>query len=123
MRIDTVETKVYPFNELSDEAKQAAIENLYDINVDYAWYESTYEDAKAIGLVITGFDPAQCDGDWTKDAEDVANLIIENHGEDCETRKDAEEFMNSVSVAGSAFEDADDYDPAYEEFTEADGYE
>ena len=123
MRIDKVETKVYPFDELSDEAKQAAIENMYDINVDYAWYGPTYEDAETIGLVITEFDTRHCGGDWTEDAEDVAKLIIENHGEDCETRKDAEEFMNSVSVAGSVFEDEDDYDPDYEEFTESDGYE
>lgn len=47
---------VYKFNELSEESQQKAIENLYDINVDYDWWESTHEDAKTIGLEITEFD-------------------------------------------------------------------
>ena len=125
MRIDTVETKVYPFDELSDEAKQAAIENLYDINVDYAWYEPTYDDAEVIGLVITEFDANHCDGQWTEDAEDVAKLIIENHGEDCETRKDAEEFIVQVGRAQAIFEAmrVPPYDSSYHEFDESDEYE
>lgn len=44
-RIDVVETEVFKFDELTEEAKQSAIENLYDINVDYEWWEYTYEDA------------------------------------------------------------------------------
>ena len=39
---------------LSDKAKQKAIEKFYDINVDYDWWDSVYEDAKNIGLKITG---------------------------------------------------------------------
>jgi hypothetical protein len=35
---------VYEFSELSDEAKEKAIEKLYDINVDYDWWDSNYED-------------------------------------------------------------------------------
>jgi hypothetical protein len=39
MRIDIKETKVYPFSELSDEAKQNALECMYDINVDHEWWD------------------------------------------------------------------------------------
>jgi hypothetical protein len=39
MRIDIKETKVYQFNELSDEAKQKALECMYDINVDHEWWD------------------------------------------------------------------------------------
>lgn len=126
MRENTVTTKVYPFDELSDEAKQAAIEKLYDINVDHGWWDFTYEDAKTIGLKITEFDldrGAFCRGEWTEDAEHVAELILEHHGDVCETHKDATEFKNAVSVAGSIFEDTDDYDPEYEEFVESAEYE
>ena len=42
-RIDVVETEVFKFNELSEEAQQTAIEKLYDLNVDYDWWD--YEDA------------------------------------------------------------------------------
>ena len=35
MRIDTVKTNVYKFDELSEDSKQNAIEKLYDINVDF----------------------------------------------------------------------------------------
>ena len=31
------ETKVYPFDELSEDVKEKAIEKLYDINVDHEW--------------------------------------------------------------------------------------
>ncbi len=54
-RIDTVETEVFKFNELTEEAQQAATEKLYDLNVDYDWWNSVYEDALQVGLKLTGF--------------------------------------------------------------------
>lgn len=50
------EIKVYAFDELSDEAKDKAINKLYDINVGYEWWDSIYEDARNIGLEIESFD-------------------------------------------------------------------
>ena len=35
----TIETKIYTFNELSDEAKVKAIDNYRDINVDHEWWD------------------------------------------------------------------------------------
>ena len=46
MRIIVTETKAYKFNELSEDAKEKAIQNLYDINVDYEWYEFEIDDFK-----------------------------------------------------------------------------
>lgn len=43
MRKFTTEHTVYDFDELSDDAKQKAIENLYDINVDYDWWDGDLE--------------------------------------------------------------------------------
>ena len=40
MKVITTKTEVYKFKELSEEAKQKAIEKLYDINVDYEWWEN-----------------------------------------------------------------------------------
>lgn len=69
MRIHT--TQVFNFNELSDEAKEKAIENNRDINVDYDnWYDYIYEDTKTIAgflgfevgnIYFTGF-ASQGDG-------------------------------------------------------------
>lgn len=43
----TIETKIYKFEELSEEAQQKAIENSNNINVDYQdWYDSVYENFK-----------------------------------------------------------------------------
>lgn len=44
----TIRIKLYKFNELSESAKEKAIESLSDINVDYEWWESTYEDFKEL---------------------------------------------------------------------------
>lgn len=44
----TIRTKVYKFNELSESAQEKAIEKLADINTDYDWWESTYEDFKEL---------------------------------------------------------------------------
>jgi hypothetical protein len=90
------ETKVYTFDELSDEAQQKAIEKLSDINVTHEWWESTYEDAKQIGLIITGIDLERrhtLTGKFTLDAIEVAAKIKEQHGEQCETYKDAVSFL------------------------------
>jgi hypothetical protein len=93
MRI--IETKAYKFDELSDEAKDEAVEKLYDINLDYEWYESTYEDAENIGLKIKGFDldRMNCDGEFMVSSLECAGKIIAEHGETCETHKTAKFFL------------------------------
>ena len=54
MRI--IETKAYQFSELNEEAKQKAIENHYDINVDYDWWEfsSPYDEMESVGIEAQG---------------------------------------------------------------------
>jgi hypothetical protein len=87
VRIVRTETKVFKFAELSGDAKQSAIDKLYDLNVDHDWWDMTYDDAETVGIKITSFDigrGAYCEGDIS-DSEETAKLIIENHGEICET--------------------------------------
>lgn len=48
----TIQTIVYNFNELSEGAKQHAIEKLHTINTDYEWYDATFDDAKEIGRIM-----------------------------------------------------------------------
>ncbi|NMB83292.1 MAG: hypothetical protein GYA14_15900 [Ignavibacteria bacterium] len=40
----TIEVKLYSFSELSEEAKERAVENLSTINVNYEWWDAVYED-------------------------------------------------------------------------------
>jgi len=92
----TMKTTVYKFNELSDDAKESAIENLSCINVDYDWWECIYEDAENVGLKITGFDidrASFCQGDLLDDACFMANKILADHGESCETFKTSKQFL------------------------------
>ena len=54
----TAEIKLYQFNELSEEAKQKAIEQFLDTNVDYDWWNMTTdqfpEDLETIGAENEG---------------------------------------------------------------------
>jgi len=93
----TIEIQLYSFDELSASAQQKAIENLSDINVNYNWWESTYEDAENVGLKITGFDldrNKHASGNFINGAYDTALEIMDQHGENCETYKTAKEFFN-----------------------------
>ena len=93
----TICTTVYSFDELSEAAQRKAISNQYDCNVDYEWWDCTYDDAKEnSGLKITGFDTGRgsyVSGEFTEDACASAYLILENHGETCETHKTASQFI------------------------------
>ena len=90
-----IETKAYTFDELSDDAKAKAISRLSHINVDYDWWESTYDDAEEIGLKIKGFSldrRRHAIGEFTLSAAEVMANIFANHDEECETYKTAKAF-------------------------------
>jgi len=108
------EIKLYKFSELSDEAKEKAIEKLSSVNVEYIeWWESVYSDAEDIGLKIKGFDldrGSYVKGDFIEYAETVANKIIENHGENCETYKDAKNYLKDLAAIVNKTATEDDID-------------
>lgn len=96
----TVETKVYPFEELPDEIKEKVVVNMADINVDFEWWDTTYMDAENVGIRLTEFDIGRgsyCRGDFIEDAEEIARKIITVHGPDCETHKTAIEFLGHIT--------------------------
>ena len=114
----TISTTVYEFNELSDNAKKKAIDDLYYINVDDDWWENVYEDAAQIGLKLTGFDigrGAYAEGDFTETAVDVAKAILENHGENTGTYKTAKDYMEEYNRL-IIEQCQDDADRLYSEF-------
>lgn len=109
----TIEIKLYQFDELSEEAKSHAIEKLYDINVNFNWWEATYEDASNINLKLDGFDldrNKHCTGKVIYSAMDTAKLIIDNHGEQCPTHILAKDFISECEK----FEEIEDLEEKFE---------
>ena len=104
----TICTNVYQFNELNKQAKQNAIENMYDINVNYSWWEYTYEDAANAGLKLTSFNIDRgnyCNGKFINSAQDCAQLIIKNHGKECSTYVTASDFIQELTKLTDQDED------------------
>lgn len=107
----TISIELYKYDELSDEAKQKAREKMYDINVDYNWWDSIYEDAARIGLELNGFDidrRSYCNGKFTTDAKTVAENIIKEHGPECETYKTAASCLVDFNGIDIEDDEADD---------------
>jgi hypothetical protein len=121
MRTETIKIDLYSFDELSDSAKQSAIESLYDLNVDHEWWDCIYADAVNIGCEINGFDLGRgsyCDL-FCMDTEVTAHLILDNHGDMCETYKTAQIFIYYCSVAVNSTPDdelSDKFDELSKEF-------
>jgi len=113
MRI--IETKVYLFNELNEEAKENARNWWREIGLDYNWWDFTYQDAKNIGLKITSFDldrNRHAKGDFLLSANEVAQNIMNEHGVQCETYKTASTFMEDWQPIFSDY--MDENSPNYE---------
>lgn len=106
MKTNTYNT--YKFSELSETAKEKAISKLYDLNVDYEWWNFVYEDARNVLLKITSFDIDRnryCKGEFIETAMETANAILENHGENCETYKTALNFIKEQTELVKKYSD------------------
>ena len=106
----TIEVKLYSFDELSEEAKEKAINNLRDINVDYNWWDCTYDDAAQIGLRITEFDldHKSISGKFIDSAPAVAEAILAEHGKICETYKTAKSFLSDLDELTGKYPNIED---------------
>ena len=116
-------TRVRKFNRLPAEIKQKAIEHYCYINVNHNWWDFTHDDAKEVGLKITGFDlngtiEANITGDPTTYMA-CAEAIVENHGKDTDTYKLAAPFFVKWYLQGDGYEERgllDEYLEEAEEF-------
>lgn len=121
MRKVTREYDVYKFNELPEDIKQKVIANNHDINTDYNWWESIYEDASHIGLKTTEFDLSyrqSISTDPMDSCENIAKLIMKEHGIECETYKIAEKYLTAFNSLRDNHPNDDDYDTALEALDE-----
>ena len=94
MRI--IETKVYQFEELDEQTKEKAIDNYRYIGVESDfWYEWIKEDLISVGIELRSFDIDR--GSFAeihlKDFYETCDLILKWHGENCETYKIAERYI------------------------------
>jgi myo-inositol catabolism protein IolC len=108
IKMRTIRTKVYQFSELSEQAKQKAIEWGYYLNVSYDWWKFAYEDAEKIGLKIKGFDidrGSYCKGDIIGTHEETAKLILEQHGNQCDTYTTAKDFLAELKTIEDKYKD------------------
>ncbi len=103
--------KTYSYEELSETAKEKAIE-WYLSGQDFSFeWESLQEDAKNIGIKLTEWDYRRyCNGDLLTSAETVCDKILEEHGECCETYKTAKEYRKKFSELFTLHENEDVYD-------------
>lgn len=92
---------LYRFDELSEEAQETALSSLYDVNVDYCWWDSTYVDAHDIGLKIEEFDVDRgtIRGKLNEYLLDVCKSIRKDHGKDCDTFKTAASYHKQYIAA------------------------
>jgi len=94
MKTKTIE--IFEFNELSESAQEFALDAVRQCNHGYDWWDCTYEDAETIGLCLTGFGldgNRHATGNFKDSAESCAHLIIDNHGETCETYRTATAYL------------------------------
>jgi hypothetical protein len=99
MNTHTITT--YFFNELSNEAKQKAIDNDRYLLTNYNWWKDTIQDAKNVfGIVIHSFDferGQRIDIDYMDNLENIATKIIEEWGPNTALNKDAHCYLQSRS--------------------------
>jgi hypothetical protein len=106
----TIETTLYKYSELSEAGKQEAIKNLSNINVDFDWWDFTYDDAAEIGIKIEGFDIER--GGYIKaeyfcSAMESIKKVLEKHGPDCDTTKTAQYFLDLYNEIAPEMRDDD----------------
>lgn len=103
--------QIYDFNELSESAKETALNEARQRNYGDCWWEFILDDAKDVGVLIKSFDldrNRHAKGYFIDGAECCAHFIVDNHGETCETYKTATAYLKDRDkIIESAPIDAD----------------
>ena len=95
----TITINLFPYEELSAEAKKVALNRFQDINVMDRWWENVYEDAANVGIRITSFNERYWpEIECIQSFLDTANEIIENHGVYTDTYQSARDFLTGLNT-------------------------
>lgn len=112
----TITINLYQFDELTDKAKEKALEHCRYFGVEHQWYGAIYEDAKNIGCRIEGFDLGRANDlhlHMDDDHIEIANAIVENHRETCKTYELATKFKKDFATVTE--DDLDDLEQSFKE--------
>lgn len=93
----TIEVNIFTFDELSEKAKQKAINDHRSSGTcgEFVWSD-TKEEAKRIGLKIQSLNDYRFAG-FIESAQATAKLILTEHGEMCDTYKTAQNFISECA--------------------------
>ena len=106
----TIETRIYRYEELDGFAQRKALVHFSDINLDYDWWQPTYETWREMSIVIKSFDlyKSELELDFTDRFVDIATSIISYFGEEHEGYKFAKDYLNAIeNLTEDEIEDAD----------------
>ena len=92
---------LYAIDELSETAREKAIQELWDINVDCEWWDFIVEEAAKFGIRIDEFDldHRTIKGGLTEQLLDSAQSIISETGSSCDIHTVAEEYVEKYMEA------------------------
>ena len=110
--------KLYYFDELSDKAKETAINDYRDINVDYDWWECSYNTWEEMGVKINHFDIYRQDIglEFYETEEEVAKYIVIDFGHN-EFYDFAKEYLEAKKKIDKTYKDS------FDEFGECEDYD
>jgi hypothetical protein len=104
-----VTIKAYRYDELSDKAKENAMDYYMEICIGDWWYIDALEDAKEFCLDIQEFDVyrSYCNAKFMYDADETAKAIVDNAGG--ELLELAKDYQKEVSELFKGHSDYDKY--------------
>jgi hypothetical protein len=92
----TIEIQAYKFNELDEQTKLQVIEDNIHINVEFDWWDCTYDTLRECGIKVNSFDIGrrqECEIEFLEEGYSVAKNIVDTFGEAMEITKDAKNFI------------------------------
>ena len=106
---------VYTLETATEEIREKILEKHWDINIDYEWWNCTCDELSELGLECLGFDidrGSYCDLRFKLSVHEVAQNILNSHGESCDTWKTANNFIDAHDPIFSEYlnEDSDHYE-------------
>lgn len=92
----TIEIQAYKFNELDEQTKLQVIEDNIHINVEFDWWECTYETLRECGIKVNSFDIGrrqECEIEFLEGGYEIATNIVDTFGEAMDIVKDSKDFI------------------------------
>jgi len=109
----TIELQAYKFDELDEQTKLQVIEDNIHINVEFDWWDCTYETLRECGIKVNSFDIGrrqECEIEFLEDGHEVATNIIDTFGEAMDIVKDAKNFIKDRDALVKKYGEGNDTD-------------